>query len=82
MLPTQSKPSELHGVIHISKGELFLRRQPGQAVGQVWGVYLNPTRDTLAPMNAHSLHQVCLVACTNKLYKLQIMTVLSGAGQP
>ena len=51
-------------MIHISKGELFLRRQPGQAVGQVWDVYPNPTRDTLAPMNAHSLHQVCLVACT------------------
>lgn len=64
MLPTQTKPSELHGVIHIPKGELFLGRQPGQAVGQVQGVYPYPTHDTSPPMNTHSLHQVCLVACT------------------
>lgn len=63
IFPTQSEPSELCCVVYVSKGELFLGRQPGDAVGQVWGVYPHTPHDALASMNTHSFYEVCLTAC-------------------
>lgn len=54
---TKSEPSEVGGVVHLSKGEPAPRGQPSQAVGQVWGVQCHTATHPLPSMHPHCLHQ-------------------------